>query len=40
MLNQDVLIEILFDCQMRKLSERTTKGYINNNLKMLHFISS
>ncbi len=40
MLNQDVLKEFLFDCQMRKLSERTIKGYKNNNLKILHFISS
>jgi hypothetical protein len=40
MLNQDILKEFIFDCQMRKLSERTIKGYKNNNLKMLHFIST
>ncbi len=40
MLNQDVLKEFLFDCRMRKLSERTIKGYKNNNLKMLQFINS
>lgn len=39
MLNQDALKEFLFDCRMRKLSERTLKGYKNNNLKMLQFIS-
>lgn len=38
MLNQDALKEFIFDCKMRKLSERTIKGYRNNNLKMLHFI--
>ena len=38
MLNQDILKEFLFDCRMRKLSERTLKGYKNNNLKMLRFI--
>lgn len=38
MLNQDILKEFLFDCKMRKLSERTIKSYKNNNLKMLHFI--
>ena len=40
MLNQDIVKEFLFDCQMRKLSERTIKSYKNNNLKMLHFIRS
>lgn len=30
MKNEDVLKEFLFDCTMRKLSERTLKGYKNN----------
>lgn len=38
MLNQDVLKEFIFDCKMRKLSDRTIKGYRNNNRKMMHFI--
>ncbi len=40
MLNEDILKEFIFDCRMRKLSERTIKGYKNNNLAMLKFISS
>ncbi len=40
MLNQDVLKEFLFDCKMRKLSERTLKSYRNNNLKMFRFIEN
>lgn len=38
MLNEDVLKEFIFDCRMRKLSERTIKGYNNNNLAMFKFI--
>ncbi len=38
MLNQDVLKEFIFDCKMRKLSDRTIKGYRNNNRKMMYFI--
>lgn len=38
MLNQDVLKEFIFDCQMRKLSERTIKSYRNNNLDLFRFI--
>lgn len=38
MLNQDVLKEFIFDCKMRKLSERTIKGYKNNNLRFFQFI--
>lgn len=34
MLNNYMLKEFLFDCRMRKLSERTLKGYKNNNLAM------
>lgn len=40
MLNQDILKEFIFECKMRKLSERTIKSYRNNNLKMLHFIEN
>lgn len=40
MLNNDVLKEFLFDCQMRKLSERTLKSYRNNNLALFRFIEN
>ena len=32
------LKEFIFDCRLRKLSERTIKSYNNNNLRLLHFI--
>lgn len=38
MLNEDIVKEFLFDCRLRKLSERTIKGYKNNNLAMMKFI--
>ncbi len=38
MLNEDVLKEFIFDARMRKLSERTIKGYKNNNLRFFRFI--
>ena len=38
MLNCDVLKEFLFDCTLRKLSERTMKSYKNNNLCLFRFI--
>lgn len=38
MLLADALNEFLFDCRLRKLSERTLKGYKNNNLKFLEFL--
>lgn len=38
MLLEDVLKEFLFDCRLRKLSERTMKGYKNNNLLLLTFL--
>lgn len=40
MLNEDVLKEFLFDCKMRKLSERTIKSYRNNNLRFYKFLES
>ena len=40
MFNNDVLKEFLFDCQMRKLSERALKGYRNNNLALFRFIEN
>lgn len=40
MLNQDVLKEFIFDCRMRKLSERTIKSYKNNNLRFFQFIET
>lgn len=38
MLNQDVLKEFIFDAKMKKLSERTIKGYKNNNLRFFRYI--
>lgn len=38
MLNEDIIKEFIFDCRMRKLSERTIKSYKNNNLAMMQFI--
>lgn len=38
MFNEDVLKEFIFDCKMRKLSDRTIKSYRNNNLAMMKFI--
>jgi len=39
MLNEDILKEFIFDCRMRRLSERTIKSYHNNNLALFRFIS-
>ncbi|GEM_PF-6040509 len=38
MFNNEILQEFIFDCRMRKLSERTVKGYNNNNLALFRFI--
>lgn len=35
---QDVLKEFIFDCRLRKLSERTLKGYRNNNLSLFRYL--
>lgn len=40
MLLEDVLKEFLFDCKLRRLSERTIKGYKNNNLAFFRYINS
>lgn len=40
MRNEDVLKEFIFDCQMRKLSERTIKGYNNSNKRLLRFLET
>lgn len=34
----DVLEEFIFDCKLRRMSERTIKGYKNNNLRFITFI--
>lgn len=39
MLNEDVLKEFIFDCQLRKLSKRTISSYRNANLRLLKFVS-
>ena len=38
MLLEDLLKEFVFDCEIRKLSKRTIKIYINNNQRLLNFI--
>ena len=40
MLNEDVLKEFIYDCELRKLSKKTIKGYRNNNLRMFQFLLS
>lgn len=40
MLLSDVLKEFVFDCQIRKISYRTLKGYKNNNLRFFNYIHS
>lgn len=40
MLLQDVLKEFIFDCRMRKLSERTIKSYKNNNLALFRYFEN
>jgi site-specific recombinase XerD len=40
MQNNEILQEFIFDCRMRKLSERTVKGYKNNNLALFRYIST
>ncbi len=40
MLLQDVLKEFIFDCRLRKLSERTIKGYRNNMLRFFRYIET
>lgn len=38
MLLEDCLKEFIFDCKLRKLSERTIKSYRNNNLLMFSYL--
>ncbi len=40
MYNEDVLKEFIFHCRMKKYSERTLKGYKNNNLALFRFIKN
>ena len=40
MLNDDVLQEFIFDCRLRKLSERTIKGYRNNMLRFFRYLET
>lgn len=40
MLLEDVLQEYLYDCQLRKLSERTIKSLRNNNTRLFSFLSN
>jgi integrase/recombinase XerD len=40
MLNVDLVKEFIFDCRMTRYSERTIKGYLNNNLGLFKFISN
>ena len=36
---EDVLKEFLFDCKLRRLSERTLKGYNNNRILYLDAVA-
>ena len=38
MLNEDVLKEFLFECEVRKLSKRTVQSYRNANLRMMKYL--
>lgn len=38
MLLQDILKEFVFECEIKKLSMRTIKGYRNNNALFFTFI--
>lgn len=40
MLNEDVLKEFIFECELRKLSKRTIRSYRNVNLRMMKFIQN
>ncbi|MDO4292114.1 MAG: tyrosine-type recombinase/integrase [Eubacteriales bacterium] len=40
MLNQDVLKEFIFECELRRLSKRTIQGYRNANLRLFHFLET
>lgn len=40
MLLEDALKEYLYDCQLRKLSERTMKSLRNNNLRLFRYLSN
>lgn len=37
---EDALKEFIYDCRLRKMSERTIKGYRNNTAKMIHYLDS
>ena len=38
MLNEDVLKEFIFECEMRSLSKRTIQSYRNANLRMMKYL--
>lgn len=40
MLLEEVLQEYLYDCQLRKLSERTIKSLRNNNKRLFQFLAT
>lgn len=40
MLHDDVLKEFIFDCELRRLSKKTIKGYKNNNLRFFQFLKN
>ena len=40
MLLEDALKEYLYDCQLRKLSERTLKSLSNNNKRLFRYLAS
>lgn len=38
MLARDILKKIIFECEIKKYSSRTIKGYVNNNATLRNFI--
>ena len=38
MLINEALKEFIFDCEIRKISPRTLKGYRNNNLRFFNYV--
>lgn len=40
MLNEDALKEFIFECKIRKLSDRTIKSYRNANLRMFRYVGN
>lgn len=40
MYSKDIVKEFIYECELRKLSKRTIKGYRNNNLQFMNYVES